>query len=189
LSEGDVVGAGAGTRRVGVGLREARRQGCPWSDGTGRRGGEDQNSEGATGQARVGSGQRGLPRVGGSGGEIWRWRRRAESGGAREESGGVEMATRETQIAGGGGSGGEIWRWRRTAESGGAREESGGWGDDRRQNRAPKFVDAYTSSRDFVNIFFSKCKRAMYHYINEKKIGIRSKIDRSIINRLTAAKI
>jgi hypothetical protein len=151
LSEGDVVGAGAGTRRVGVGLREARRQGCPWSDGTGRRGGEDQNSEGATGQARVGSGQRGLPRVGGSGGEIWRWRRRAESGGAREES--------------------------------------GGWGDDRRQNRAPKFVDAYTSSRDFVNIFFSKCKRAMYHYINEKKIGIRSKIDRSIINRLTAAKI
>jgi hypothetical protein len=151
LSEGDVVGAGAGTRRVGVGLREARRQGCPWSDGTGRRGGEDQNSEGATGQARVGSGQRGLPRVGGAGGEIW--------------------------------------RWRRTAESGGAREESGGWGDDRRQNRAPKFVDAYTSSRDFVNIFFSKCKRAMYHYINEKKIGIRSKIDRSIINRLTAAKI
>jgi hypothetical protein len=36
-------------------------------------------------------------------------------------------------------------RWRRTAKSGGAREESGGWGDDRRQNRAPKIVDAYTS--------------------------------------------
>jgi hypothetical protein len=78
----------------------------------------------------------------------------------REESGGAEMAARERADGGrerqhrgesGGGSGDEIARrlrvWRRTAESGGAREESG-----RRQNRAPKNVNAYTnvlsSSRD-----------------------------------------
>jgi hypothetical protein len=66
--------------------------------------------------------------------------------GARERRVGARRWRRESvKIAGAGGSGGEIWRWRRTAESGGAIEESGGRGDDRRQNRAPKIVDAYTN--------------------------------------------
>jgi hypothetical protein len=96
----------------------------------------------------------------------------------REESEGAEVAARERAHDGRerqhrgeseGGSGGEIACrlrvWRRTTESEGAREESG-----RRQNRAPKNVNAYT------NVLISSKDRDFWlmKYLTDSLIGPRN---------------